>query len=240
MANSPNMTSTAEKTRPSGPRLPQELMDLVLRNVDDEVWLWVVGRQVSHEVRKETERIFLEGLLRDAELLTNAEQHTYWFGLRYRCPFSRVSVDGATAFFSIVDSDEFQDMFDHRKNEECEALRPRFASYLNDAGCPLDGVDRLIKCDCREWKDWTLCMRMNELIRKYDLKTAKCRGQTFHVEDPGSWGWKTRGRRKVITEPRWYNNAWEDPADGGRITMFEDPLVVELESMAKAWEKGLY
>ncbi|KAH7093614.1 hypothetical protein FB567DRAFT_576264 [Paraphoma chrysanthemicola] len=300
------MTSTIDEIRPSGPRLPQELIDLVLRNVDDEAWLWVVGRQVSHKIRKETERIFLEGLLKDTEVMTNVLQFDFWSGLRYRCPFSRVSADGATAFFSTNNttlteitlpnlqfhrstaevSFDWKSLFtalyreqltitelkqqngkpyaaierlptsrplvmrlrniervpeldSNRFEEECEVLRPRFASYLNDAGCPLDGVDTLIKRVQNELKTLTFWMQMNELICKYDLQRAVCRGQMYCVEDPGSWGWKEHNPWDPTMEPRWYNNAWEDPDDGGRTTISEDALVLEVESMARAWEKGL-
>jgi hypothetical protein len=79
--------------------LPQENQNLILRQVDDLPFLWVVCRTVSQAMRKEVEFIFEETWLKKTELI--------WFGPQsltgyyYQCPLSRLSDDGQTAYFTV-------------------------------------------------------------------------------------------------------------------------------------------
>jgi hypothetical protein len=71
-----------------------------------------------------------------------------------------------------------------------------------------------------------------------DLQCAICRDRTYPVENPAENGWRERGRNSD-GNMIWYKNDFEDPNDQGRATLSEDPVTIEVEQMARAWEFGL-
>jgi hypothetical protein len=98
------------------PVLPQEIINLVLRNVDDDPFLWVSCRQVSRAFRREIEFLFQQTRLRETVL--NMQM--------YRSTFSRLSPDGQTAFFKrcfLTDPPYFK-----------WASRPRWTMTKQDVG----------------------------------------------------------------------------------------------------------
>jgi ABC-type microcin C transport system duplicated ATPase subunit YejF len=78
------------------------------------------------------------------------------------------------------------------------------------------------------------CLRVDEVIIRHDLQLAKCCGHVVVVEEPEENGWKKWKKGPI----GWYNNALEIPRDGMKTCWSEDEIMIEVERMARAWEKG--
>jgi hypothetical protein len=100
---------------------------------------------------------------------------------------------------------------------------------LHYNNCVQGALQRLI--------DFRDSLRMSDMFAMYNFEIGTCRGQELAVQDPAQNGWK-RWSWRLGLQINWYNHAWEDPRDRGRTTWSTDPLVVEVERMARAWEKG--
>jgi hypothetical protein len=83
-------------------------------------------------------------------------------------------------------------------------------------------------------------LRLSDVFIAHDLWLVECRGNEYAVQEPRQNGWNWPSRRMTrLYGSLLYNHMWEDPKHGGRTTWSEDPLVIEVEGMARAWEKGL-
>jgi hypothetical protein len=81
------------------------------------------------------------------------------------------------------------------------------------------------------------CLRNNQTIAELNLQLAETRGEILFVEDPARNGWKRytqRQRRRCRVE--WYNHAHQER---GATTLSKDLVVVEVERLARSWEKGM-
>jgi hypothetical protein len=81
------------------------------------------------------------------------------------------------------------------------------------------------------------CLRNNQTIAELNLQLAETRGEILFVEDPARNGRKRytqRQRRWCRVE--WYNHAHQER---GATTLSKDPVVVEVERLARSWEKEM-
>ncbi|KAF1358577.1 hypothetical protein EJ07DRAFT_179800 [Lizonia empirigonia] len=82
--------------------LPPEIINLVLREIEDGSFLWVVCRQVSREIRAEVEFMFQSAQLRKASVYWPGNDHpTPAQGNAFEFHFSRISEDGASVYLKI-------------------------------------------------------------------------------------------------------------------------------------------
>lgn len=114
LMDNPQLKSTSAPSEPppvtqitnsehSMPHFPQEIINLILRKVDDLPFLWIVCRTVSRAVRQEVEFIFEHIWLKETELLyfSWVPLTGHYNSFHYSCRFSRRSPDNRTAYFHV-------------------------------------------------------------------------------------------------------------------------------------------
>jgi len=132
--------------------------------------------------------------------------------------------------WQLTDYAPYLKVFDRRgvilgwfSEEESRALPP---SYYKSATFLIRRLEAFISTVC-----------INGIFDHVDGDCGESRGVVYWVQDPAQNGWTRNHSHGRRTD--WVNHAWENPRDGGRTTWSEDPLVIEVEGMARAWEKGL-
>ena len=104
--------SSPQKTPP---HLPTEILNMIIENVDNNAFLWTVGRQVSRHFRSEIEKNFQKNQLQTTEI--EIDQKFFLF--------DKLSLDGETAFFKDERASEktgemalWTGYYDYTENED--------------------------------------------------------------------------------------------------------------------------
>ena len=79
-----------------------------------------------------------------------------------------------------------------------------------------------------------------ELIYTKNMKHGIVRGERCLVEEPETHGWTLETKKQALpwAERLWHGHGWQDPRET-TLTDSEDEHVIEVEHMARAWERGL-
>jgi hypothetical protein len=247
-----------ESWHPDGPRDVDKIQALVDRYVDVQLWrrggglppfIARIGTQRNYTMLSD---VTIPGLtfhrLRGEISVDWVDLYSRFFGEEYATAKLKaqsnitipdvVPLPTVRPFIADRDHIELVAYRDQGISEQRRQARmPRFRWYLN--GEPWAGFDKMFNHRHISMKGLEGATRLKDLFTTLDLEVGEYRGVVCWVEDPQGRGWRQwTVRQDPDLVGRWYNHAWEDPADGGRTTFLEEIEVVEAERMARAWEKG--